>query len=54
MLSQVVPMVGAQPVPDYVPQVVAVQFEMTPFIQHKSRAGLQDFDRIAASYGATR
>ena len=44
VLAQIIPMAVAQPVPDYVPQVVVVQFEVAPFhaeqSQHHRPAGL--------------
>ena len=51
VLIHVVPMAAAQPTPDYVPQVVVVQFEVAPFMQNKANTtGLRDFDRMAAPY----
>ena len=41
----------AQPEPEYVPQVVVVQFEVVPFSQNKANTtGLQEFDRMAGPY----
>ena len=46
------PLAAAQPTPEFVPSVVAVQFAPGVVIANKaSSSGLQEFDRRAASYG---